>query len=238
MKILFLGVNNVGYQCYKWLMSQNENVVELVKDKISLNKFNGLKPDIVVSIGYRHLLSSECLKVPEFGVINSHKSLLPLNRGTDSCFWTIRDQTRAGVTMHYIDEGVDTGDIISQVEVDYPFSDTAEGLYRKLETAQFELFKTTWPQIKSGNINRKKQETKGTYHGKIDFTNQLNIELEQKYKAEDLINLLRAATFHPFKNAFFVKNNKKYYVDIKITPEDKVLKSVTDESGFIKPRSG
>ena len=221
MKILFLGVNNVGYQCYKWLMSQNENVVELIKDKISLNKFNGLKPDIVVSIGYRHLLPSECLKVPEFGVINSHKSLLPLNRGTDPCFWTIRDQTRAGVTMHYIDEGVDTGDIISQVE-----------------TAQIELFKTTWPQIKSGNINRKKQETKGTYHGKIDFANQLNIDLEQEYKAEDLINLLRAATFRPFKNAFFVKNNKKYYIDIEITTEDKVLKSVTDESGFIKPRSG
>jgi methionyl-tRNA formyltransferase len=238
MRILFLGVNNVGDQCYKWLISQNENVIELIEDKISLNKLKGLMPDIVVSIGYRHILPSECLNVPECGVINSHKALLPLNRGTDPCFWTIRDQTKAGVTMHYIDAGVDTGDIISQVEVDYSFSDTAESLYRRLEVAQFELFKTTWPQIKSGNINRRKQETKGTYHGKIDFANQLNIELEQKYKAEDLINLLRAATFRPFKNAFFVKNNKKYYVDIEITPEDKVLKSVTDESGFIKTRSG
>ena len=79
--------------------------------------------------------------------------------------WSIIEETPAGVTLHYIDAGVDTGDIIAQRDVQQTELDTGETLYHRLEQASVELFKEAWPDFRVGKSSRLPQDlTKGTTH--------------------------------------------------------------------------
>ncbi len=85
-----------------------------------------IAPDVVLSAAHPTLLTRDFLAVPPKGLLNLHGSLLPRNRGTSPVNWAlIRDERETGLTMHYIDEGMDTGDVIFQERIqidddDYP----------------------------------------------------------------------------------------------------------------------
>src|SRR5271157_696901 len=94
-----------------------------------------LKAEMGVSVMFGYLLKPDFLGLLPKGCINLHPSYLPYNRGAYPNVWSIVDQTPAGVTLHYVDEGIDTGDIIRQKKVPVLGTDTGETLYHKLETA-------------------------------------------------------------------------------------------------------
>jgi folate-dependent phosphoribosylglycinamide formyltransferase PurN len=78
-------------------------------------------PDLGVSISFGHILKPSVLKIPHSGVINAHSSLLPKNQGLMPIFWAMyRREPATGVTVHYIDPGIDTGGIIAQHQFDLP----------------------------------------------------------------------------------------------------------------------
>jgi methionyl-tRNA formyltransferase len=163
MRMLFLGNNWLGWQVLRWLKEQREEIVgivihppkrrrygdELVAEAGSLPIFDGewlrdstvldsirkLDCEIAVSILFGYILRPEFLALPPAGCINLHPSLLPYNRGAHPNVWSIIEGTPAGTTLHYIDSGVDTGDIIAQREVPVEPIDTGETLYRRLEYA-------------------------------------------------------------------------------------------------------
>ena len=115
-KILFLGPSDSPV--FVWLQKNGENVFSTV-DKITVeyvleNGFNFL-----ISYGYRFILRKEILDLFPNRAINMHISYLPYNRGADPNFWSFIEGTPKGVTIHYLDEGVDTGDIIVQKEVSF-----------------------------------------------------------------------------------------------------------------------
>lgn len=253
MRILFLGNNWVGWQVVKWLEEQGEQIVGLVihpsekrkyGDEIvdsaqvdpscifdgarihrheTLEAIQTLKPDIGLSILFGYILKPEFINLFPAGVINLHPAYLPYNRGAYPNVWSIIDGTPAGVTLHYIDAGIDTGDVIAQLQVPVTPIDTGETLYRKLEEACLELFKQTWPQICSGEAPRMSQSAEaGTYHRTKDVRDVDHIDLDKQYKAGDLINILRARTFPPYPGAYFIHEGRKVFLRLELCYEDQL----------------
>jgi methionyl-tRNA formyltransferase len=121
---------------------------------------------LVVSHGYRRILRPH--QIQDGNVINLHISLLPYNRGADPTLWSVLEDTPAGVTIHYIDPGVDTGDVIAQRELRFADDDTLATAYEKLQRELLDLFATTWPHIAAGTNERHPQQGEGTSHRVAD----------------------------------------------------------------------
>lgn len=167
MKILFLGAPDSPV--LSWLRQQGEDVYSTL-DKITVDYVIENKFDFLISYGYRHILKKEILDLFPNRAINLHISYLPYNRGTDPNFWSFIDGTPKGVTIHYLDEGVDTGDIIVQKEVvfDSLETETLASSYQKLHTEIQNLFFQNWEAIKNQKCSRRKQVGNGTVHKKKD----------------------------------------------------------------------
>lgn len=148
----------------QWLKVQGEQVSQyagkLTCDFVVREDFSFL-----ISYGYRHIISKDILDYFPNRAINLHISYLPWNRGSDPNFWSFVDGTPKGVTIHFMDEGIDTGDIIvqRQVELDVE-TETLRSSYNKLHDNLKELFKQHWPAIKSGTCSRTPQPRTGTSH--------------------------------------------------------------------------
>lgn len=185
-----------------------------------LDDVKSLKPDFVLSIFWGVLLKEEFIKIPKKGCINLHLSYLPYNRGRNPNVWPIVDETPAGVTIHYIDSGADSGDIIVQSKVSVESVDTGESLYKKLVDKSINLFKKAWLTIETGRFSRKKQQKRHPAHTVNDLQKIDKIYLNKSYNAKKLINILRARTFPPFPSAYFIdKDGKKVYVRIQLKKE-------------------
>jgi methionyl-tRNA formyltransferase len=130
--------------------------------------FVGDDPRLVVSHGYRIILRRDVLERLPDRVINLHISLLPYNRGADPTLWSVLEDTPAGVTIHYIDEGVDTGDVIAQRAVALADDDTVATAYDALQAELAALFREQWPAIAAGTNDRRRQPAGGTVHRVAD----------------------------------------------------------------------
>ncbi len=119
--------------------------------------------DWIISYGYRYILKGPILEKYAGRIINLHISLLPWNRGSDPNFWSWIEGTPKGVTIHVIDEGVDTGPILAQREVDLDPNGTLESTYEALRRDVEDLFHATWPKIISGEIEPIPQQGEGTF---------------------------------------------------------------------------
>lgn len=165
MKILFLGPGNPP-SC---LNHNGDNLVS-VNCPIDMDFIKRLDVDFIISYNYPHIITADIVKEYHTHAINLHISYLPWNRGADPNFWSFMDNTPKGVTIHYIDEGIDTGDIIAQKLVRLSAKDTLRTNYEKLHKAMLDLFEKTWPSISSGHyLKRKKQKGKGSYHNGRDI---------------------------------------------------------------------
>lgn len=221
LRIVFLGMNDAGRRIYDWLIDHGENVLCLITHKSQFELIKELKPDMIISCGFRYIVPKEILVIPPKGCINIHSGYLPYNRGANPNVWSIVEGTPAGVTIHYMDEGVDTGPIIAQREIEVSFSDTAKDLYSKLGDAEFELFKQIWSKIKTGNIEPAPQRRmEGTCHKLKDFRKLCKIHLDETCTMRELLNRLRALTFPPYHNAFVEVNDERFYLRLEIYPEN------------------
>ena len=120
--------------------------------------------DFIVSYGYRHILKKDVLDKFLNKAINLHISLLPWNGGSDPNFWSFLENTPKGVTIHYLDYGIDTGDILAQQEVNYVPEDTLRTSYERLSKTIEDLFRKVWPNIRSGKQKSILQPKGGAYH--------------------------------------------------------------------------
>lgn len=154
MKILFLGDENSSLISY---LEQAGETVLPTTEKINANFIDGCQPEFIVSYGYKHIIKSEIIDKYPNKAINLHISLLPWNRGADPNFWSFIDNSPKGVTIHYLDNGVDTGDIIAQKQVEFSKYDTLRTSYHKLHHEIQTLFKDKWANIRSMTCGRKKQ---------------------------------------------------------------------------------
>ena len=189
-------------------------------DPLVQRQVAALGPDIGLSVLLGYILPPDVLSLFPRGVVNLHPALLPFNRGAHPNVWSIVDRTPAGATLHWMDAGVDTGDIIAQTAIDVAAEDTGETLYRKLERASLELLAQTWPSIDAGRAPRRRQEGPATSHRARDLERIDEIDLDASYRARDLVDVLRARTFPPHKGAFFRAGGKRVYVRVCLEVEE------------------
>jgi methionyl-tRNA formyltransferase len=173
MNVLVLGPKNASIvtiikKCGQNLLESND-IIDL-----ALLKTN--KIECIVSYRYRHIIRKDVIDYMRGNIINLHISFLPWNRGADPNLWSFLENTPKGVSIHYIDEGIDTGNIIIQKE--YLFKDDTETLtttYNKLNYAMIQLFQNNWHQIYSGNITAQRQKEKGSFHKMEDKRRYLHL---------------------------------------------------------------
>lgn len=160
--ILFLGP--ADSPLIAWLRDQGENVAQ-TDQRISPEVLTQNQFTFLISFGYRHLISKAILDLFPDRAINLHISYLPWNRGSDPNLWSFIEGSPKGVTIHHLDEGVDTGDIIAQEEIVFDSDlETLATSYEHLALAVQELFKRNWPMTKNGSNQRCKQIGAGSAH--------------------------------------------------------------------------
>lgn len=123
------------------------------------------KPDIIVTAAYGQILPKELLEAPEFGSINVHASLLPKLRGGAPIHYAIlQGEEKTGVTIMYMVEQLDAGDMLAKEEVIIEHMDNVGTLHDKLSTVGAELLKRTLPSLFANEITPEKQvEEKATF---------------------------------------------------------------------------
>lgn len=167
MRILCLYHNECALDLFNWLKGQG-NQITFYKEKISPEWCEKQQFDLTVSYTYRYILTREILEALGGNVVNLHNSYLPWNRGADPNIWSIVEDTPRGVTLHYIDIGLDKGPIITQKLVGKEDGETLRSSYEKLDREAKQLFKEAfayykdWPQMKKAPLDA------GTYHSVKD----------------------------------------------------------------------
>jgi len=192
------------------------------KTKEGINLLTSLKPDYIISIHYPYIYPAEVLKIPKHGAINLHPAYLPYTKGWHTPSWAIWEQVPFGATLHFMDETLDTGDIIYQKKVKILHEDTANSVYKKAKKIELEVFKKSWSSLISGTYTLKSQIGKtGSFHKKNDLALIQKIDLEKNVKAKDLIRKLKALTTSDIKEAaYFKTKNLKYRIQIRIIKEN------------------
>ena len=161
MNILFLGYEDNSLIKF---LKKNNKVVQTA-EKISYKQVAKIKPSLILSYGYRHIIKGKILYEYEDKIINLHISYLPWNRGVYPNIWSVIDNTPKGITIHMIDKGIDTGDILYQKKVNIGSTDTVSESYFRLRQEIEDLFIENWEEIKENKFIRKKQNLdKSTFH--------------------------------------------------------------------------
>lgn len=166
MKILFLGYADTPL--LKFLRQQTGVRVDQTSEKLSLAAVVKENYDLLISYGYRYILKKELLDRFPNRAINLHISYLPWNRGADPNLWSFLEDTPKGVTIHLIDEGIDTGDILFQKRVNFSENETLSSSYQKLRSEIESLFIENWKQIKTFSWTPQPQKGEGSAHQRKD----------------------------------------------------------------------
>lgn len=161
MKILLL--SPYRSELVKFLELHEDEVI-VTEEKINSNSKIVNNIDFVISYGYRYILKEDLIRLFPNKIINIHISFLPWNRGADPNLWSCLDNTPKGVSIHCVDSGIDTGNILVQKEVYFDEDDTLKTSYDKLTKIAFELFKKHWADIKREKIAPKPQNHNGSFH--------------------------------------------------------------------------
>jgi methionyl-tRNA formyltransferase len=166
MKILVLGPTNE--ELLKILKKNGNEIIEKATS-FDLNFIKENQIEFVVSFGYRHIIKHDTVHYLRNRMINLHISYLPWNRGADPNLWSFLENTPKGVSIHLIDEGIDTGEIIAQKTVNFEMENpTLATTYNKLQDEVILLFKENWPCIAQGRFEASKQPIGGSFHKSSD----------------------------------------------------------------------
>lgn len=217
--ILLLHTGYVGADIFSYLLTEKENVTgcSSISDYDLLKHVTEQKPDLIITCYWPAILKPEVFKVPKYGCINFHPALLPQDRGWYPAVWQILRGGKAGVTLHLIDEGADTGPILAQKSFLIKETDTGGDVYYRSQNTMIELFKEIWGKLYNEGIEVVPQVGEGSYHSKKEGNAIDEIYLTDYVVTEDLLKRLKAKTFSDRSYAFYRKNGKKYFVSIKVT---------------------
>jgi len=185
------------------------------EEKIKL--LRSLELDYILLAWWPHIIKQPIITIPQKGVLNFHPSYLPYNRGKHYNFWTILEDTPFGVTIHFVNEKIDSGDIVFQKRIAKNWEDTGKSLYRKAATAMVELFIESYPLLIANQFSRIPQNlTEGSFHYAKELEPASEITLDYSYMCKDLLNLIRARVFPPHPSCWFYHNKRKFNVTIEI----------------------
>lgn len=191
-------IKEVGEK-HRILVYQPENI------KMIAHEIVELKPDLIVTCAYGQILPIQILKCARLGCINVHASLLPKLRGGAPIHRAIMNgHKKTGITIMYMDEGLDTGDMISQESIEITEEETASSLHDKLSILGKELLLKTLPSILEGTNERMKQEDYlSSYAANISRKDE---KIEFSKSKREIYNQIRG--LNSFPGAYFIFGGK------------------------------
>ena len=173
--------------------------IKNINDPTTVALIKTLEPDLIFVFGWSQIISKEVLDLPRLGCIGTHPALLPRNRGRHPLVWAlVEGLEETGLTFFYLDEGVDSGDILWQQPCPITFEDDAESLYEKIKGLATKGINEFLPLLATGASARHSQDhsqvsywrKRGEKDGEIDWASQTMTNY----------NLIRALT-HPYVGA-------------------------------------
>ena len=176
-----------------------------IKDRQSIEEIRGLLPDVIVVMAYGQILPRTILEIPSLACLNLHASLLPRHRGAAPIQAAIASgDSETGITVMYVDEGLDTGDILLQHKIDILPTDTGGSLHDRLGQIAPEVLLEGLKLLVQGNAPRVPQDNAlATYapklsreNGRIDWTEPAKV-VERKIRA-----------YNPWPGAFAILTDR------------------------------
>jgi methionyl-tRNA formyltransferase len=199
---------------------------ERIRNQEEVERVLSYQPDLVVTAAYGQILPNDILEKPKHGCINVHASLLPKYRGGAPIHQSIIDgESETGITIMYMVEKLDAGDILTQVKVPILEDDHVGSVHDKLSVAGAKLLSETIPPLIEGKLTPVVQDESG-----VTFAKNISREMEKmdwSKSGEELYNQVRG--LHPWPVAFTTLENKP----LKIWWANKVAVSTQNEPGTI-----
>ena len=194
----------------KVALEHNIEVFQPEKIRKEYDKVLNTECDIIITCAYGQIIPKEILDYPRLGCINVHASLLPKNRGGAPIHWClIKGETKTGITIMYMDVGMDDGDIISQEEYTILESDNVGTLHDRLSNMGANLLMKTLPGIIEGTNPRIKQDER-----QVTFSYNIKREEERidfHKNGQEIINLIRGLNPWPVANILVNNEEMKVY---------------------------
>lgn len=174
-------------------------------------------PDLIVVVAYGKILPKAVLEMPRFGCINVHASLLPRYRGAAPIQWAVLNgETVSGVTTMYMDEGLDTGDMLLKAECPIPPEMTAGELHDRLSEMGGDLLSETLKQLEAGTLMRIPQTEENTCYAAM-LTKELR-DVDFSMPAEQVHNRVRG--LDPWPSAVVMFEGKRLKLQRSKVGED------------------
>ena len=168
-----------------------------------------LKPDLIAVVAYGKILPERILKLPKFGCVNGHASLLPRHRGASPIQWSIYCGDKVtGITTMLMDIGMDTGDMLLTAETDILPDDNYESLHDRLADIGADLMVKTVDELEKGTLTPQKQPEDGVTYAPIIKKEMGLIDFGKT--AHEIDCHIRA--FTPWPSAYFFMNGKRVKV--------------------------
>ena len=193
----------------EYALEKNLKIYQPIKIKNNtefLDEIRTLAPDVICVVAYGKILPKEILEIPKLGCINVHGSLLPKYRGAAPIQWAVLNGEKiTGITTMYMDEGMDTGDMILKEEVEIGPEETTGDLWQKLSKIGGEILVKTLKLIEEGKAPREKQTEEATLAPMLNKEMAL-IDWENS-DANKIHNLIRG--LNPIMGAYSYIDGKK-----------------------------
>ncbi len=188
----------------------NLNVLKLESFKEEKEKIENLKPDLIVTAAYGKILPEYILSIPKYGCINVHASLLPKYRGSNPICEAIRNgDKKTGVTIMYMDKGMDTGDIIEKKEIEIEETDNLTTLTNKLSILGSSMICDVIRKIEAGTNERVMQDNSLATYTKMITKEDEHLDFDDTSK--NIFNKVRSLADDPASYVMFNDNQIKIY---------------------------
>jgi len=172
-----------------------------VNDPDALDMVKSINPDVIFSVNNWDVIRSELRSIPPDGIINFHNGPLPRYRGVNAPSWAIINRERDySVAWHFVEETIDTGDIVATKTFTLSPEETAVSLMFRCIEAGVELFPSLLDRYAAGHLDPRPQTGTVHYYSAKDSPNQGYLDLNQTF--EQLSALVRGLSFRPFENQF------------------------------------
>ncbi|HDS09790.1 MAG TPA: hypothetical protein ENN73_06125 [Firmicutes bacterium] len=208
-------INNEDFKfiVYDGVPRDSWNVLNINIDEVSTitgakSMLEKERPDLLIVIGWREIIPEDIISIPKLGTIGFHPTLLPFGRGPAPIINTILSGIKkSGVTMFYLDKGLDSGDIIGQESFEIGENDYAGDVYFKVIKAGKRLLKRYLPLLKNGTAPRIPQDERKVFYFKKPRLKDNKIDL-YKDSPELIIRKIRALS-KPYLGAYIKTGEKK-----------------------------
>jgi methionyl-tRNA formyltransferase len=204
----------------KYALSENLNILQPknLKDKTFQEELRSLNANLQIVVAFR-MLPKVVWQMPKYGTFNLHASLLPAYRGAAPIHWAIiNGEEKTGVTTFFIDDKIDTGEIILKEEININKNETVGSLHDKLMNLGADLVLKTVEQIANNNVTTTKQpELEEKAAPKL---NSDNTKINWNDSLKNIYNTIRG--LNPFPTAWSKMQNGDEHISVKIYDVEKI----------------